>query len=384
MATTMRLASSFASAAARRSLSSSSSSASAAARAGIARPSRVHSITELVGATPVVRLNRVIPSTSATVWLKMESLNPGGSVKDRIALAMVADAEARGALRPGMRLLEATSGNTGVGLAFVGAARGYAVTLVMPDTMTLERRALLRAYGAQLVLTPGSGGMKEAVRVAAEMAAADAGLFYVRQFENAANPAVHEKTTALELLAQVPEMDAFVAGVGTGGTVSGVGRVLRKRAPHVRVVAVEPESSPLLTKGIAGPNKIQGIGAVSRSAPRPSFCARAQAKLLRSRSPNPLTPLLEIFDADPTQNFIPAILDRTAFDAVEDVSYEDAVAMQRRLTREEALLSGISTGAIAHAAAKVARELGAGKTVVAILCDTGERYLSHPLYTEQV
>jgi len=327
-----------------RASSTLSAAAAAAARAGIARPSRVHSVAELVGATPVVRLNRVVPASSATVWLKLESLNPGGSVKDRIALAMVEDAEARGALRPGMRLLEATSGNTGVGLAFVGAARGYAVTLVMPDTMTLERRALLKAYGAQLVLTPGAGGMKEAVRVAAEMAAADPALFYVRQFDNAANPAVHERTTALELLAQVPELDAFVAGVGTGGTVTGVGRVLRARAPHVRVVAVEPESSPLLTKGVAGPNKIQGIGA----------------------------------------NFIPSILDRTAFDAVEDVSYEDAVAMQRRLTREEALLSGISTGAIAHAALKVAAQLGPGKTVVAILCDTGERYLSHPLYTEQV
>jgi cysteine synthase A len=258
---------------------------------------------------------------------------------------MVADAEARGALRPGMRILEATSGNTGVGLAFVGAAKGYAVTLVMPDSMTSERRALLKAYGATLVLTPGAGGMKEAVRVAAEMAAADAAnTFYVRQFENAANPAVHERTTALELLAQVPELDAFVAGVGTGGTVSGVGRVLRAQRPHVRVVAVEPESSPLLTKGVAGPNKIQGIGA----------------------------------------NFIPPILDRTAYHAVEDVSYEDAIAMQRRLTREEGLLSGISTGAIAHAALKVARELGAGKTVVAILCDTGERYLSHPLYADLV
>ena len=320
-----------------------SSSSAAAPPPPLPRPHRAHSVTELVGATPVVRLNRVIPSSSATVWLKLESLNPGGSVKDRIALAMVTDAEARGALRPGMRILEATSGNTGVGLAFVGAARGYAVTLVMPDSMTQERRALLKAYGAQLVLTPGAGGMKEAVRVAAEMAAADAaGTFYVQQFDNAANPRVHETTTALELLAQVPELDAFVAGVGTGGTVTGVGRVLRARAPHVRVVAVEPESSPLLTKGVAGPNKIQGIGA----------------------------------------NFIPSILDRAAFDAVEDVSYEDAVAMQRRLTREEGLLSGISTGAIAHAAAKVAAQLGRGKTVVAILCDTGERYLSHPLYAD--
>jgi cysteine synthase A len=288
----------------------------------------------------VVRLNRVIPPGSATVWVKLESANPGGSVKDRIALSMVQAAEARGSLKPGMRLLEATSGNTGIGLAFVAAAKGYPLTLVMPDSMTVERRALLKAYGATLVLTPGPLGMKEAVRVAAEMAERDGSFFYVRQFENSDNPVVHEKTTAEELLAQVPELDAFVAGVGTGGTVTGVGRVLRARAPHVRIVAVEPASSPLLTKGVAGPNKIQGIGA----------------------------------------NFIPPVLDRTAYDAVEDVEYEDAIAMQRRLTREEALLSGISTGAIVHAAAKVARELGKGKTVVAVLCDTGERYLSHELY----
>ena len=306
----------------------------------LSRPSRVHSITELIGFTPVVRLNRVVPPTSATVWVKMESLNPGGSVKDRISLAMVADAEVRGALRPGMRLVEATSGNTGIGLAFVAAAKGYPITLVMPDSMTAERRALLKAYGATLVLTPGPLGMKEAVRVAAELAASDASYFYVKQFENPANPAVHVATTAEELLAQVPELDAFVAGVGTGGTVTGVGRVLRERKPGTLVVAVEPESSPLLTKGVAGPNKIQGIGA----------------------------------------NFIPPILDRTAYHRVEDVAYEDAIAMQRRLTREEALLSGISTGAIVHAACKVAAELGKGKTVVAVLCDTGERYLSHELY----
>jgi cysteine synthase A len=308
---------------------------------GILRPSRVNSVLDLIGATPVVRLNRVIPPTSATVWVKLESANPGGSVKDRIALSMVEGALARGALQPGMRLLEATSGNTGVGLAFVAAAKGLPLTLVMPDSMTTERRALLKAYGASLVLTPGPLGMKEAVRVAAEMAAADSGFYYVRQFENADNPSAHEAHTAEELLAQVPELDAFVAGVGTGGTVTGVGRVLRARAPHVRVVAVEPASSPLLTKGVAGPNKIQGIGA----------------------------------------NFVPPVLDRASFHAVEDVEFEDAIAMQRRLTREEALLSGISTGAIVHAAAKVAKELGKGKTVVAVLCDTGERYLSHELYT---
>jgi cysteine synthase A len=316
----------------------------ASTTAHVLRAARVTSVVDLVGATPVVRLNRVIPATSATVFVKMESLNPGGSVKDRIALAMVLDAEASGALRPGMRLLEATSGNTGVGIAFVAAARGLGCTLVMPDSMTAERRALLKAYGAELILTPGAGGMAEAVRVAAELACASPAKYcYLKQFENAANPAVHEATTAREVFAQVPEMDAFVAGVGTGGTVTGLGRALRARGgARPLVVAVEPESSPLLTKGVAGPNKIQGIGA----------------------------------------NFIPPILDRSAYDRVEDVSYDDAVAMARRLAREEALLSGISTGAIVHAAAKVAAELGAGKTVVAILCDTGERYLSHALYTE--
>jgi cysteine synthase len=214
--------------------------------------------------------------------------------------------------------------------------------LVMPDTMTLERRALLKAYGAHIVLTPGAGGMKAAVEKAQAIAATDPSYFLVRQFENPANPAVHRRSTALELLEQVPELDAFVAGVGTGGTVTGVGEVLAQKKPGTIVVAVEPESSPLLTKGTPGPNKIQGIG----------------------------------------PNFVPAILNREAFHRVEDVSFEDAVVMARRLAREEALLSGISTGAIVHAAIKVALELGKGKTVVAVLCDTGERYLSHPLYAE--
>ena len=314
--------------------------------ATLARPLRVECITDLIGFTPLVALRRVIPSSSATVLLKMESLNPGGSVKDRIAISMVDSALASGALRPGQRILEATSGNTGVGLALVGAARGIGVTLVMPDSMTQERRSLLKAYGARLVLTPGAGGMKEAVRVAAELAAASPGRYWEpTQFDNAANVAAHARTAA-EILQAAPELDAFVAGVGTGGTVTGVGRALQARARAggraVRVIAVEPEASPLLTKGVAGPHKIQGIGS----------------------------------------NFVPSILDRGAYDAVEDVSYEDAIAMQRRLAREEALLSGISTGAIVHAAAKAAAQLGAGKTVVAILCDTGERYLSHPLYAE--
>jgi len=308
----------------------------------MARPNRVEHTYELIGHTPVVRLNRVVPEGSATVYVKLESANPGGSVKDRISYNMIRDAEARGALKPGNTILEATSGNTGIGLAFVAAAKGYPITLVMPDTMTLERRALLKAYGAKLVLTPGSGGMKAAVEKAEELASTDPNFFLVRQFENPANPEIHRTTTALEILEQVPELDAFVAGVGTGGTITGVGEVLAQKKPGTLVVAVEPESSPLLSTGVAGPNKIQGIG----------------------------------------PNFVPAILNRGAFQRVETVSFEDAVIVARRLAREEGLLTGISTGAIVHAALKIAQELGPGKTVVAILCDTGERYLTHPLFAE--
>lgn len=306
------------------------------------RPNRVDHAYELIGQTPVVRLNRIVPDGSATIFLKLESANPGGSVKDRIALAMIEDAEKRGVLKPGMKLLEATSGNTGIGLAFVASAKGYAITLVMPDTMTLERRALLKAYGAELVLTPGSGGMKGAVDKAEELAATDKGYFLVRQFDNPANPEVHRRTTALEVLEQVPELDAFVAGIGTGGTITGVGEILAQKKPGTLVVAVEPIDSPLLTQGKAGPHKIQGIGA----------------------------------------NFVPAILNKSAYTRIEDVAYEDALRVARSLAREEGLLTGISTGAIVHAALKVAAELGKGKTVVAVLCDTGERYLSHPLFLE--
>lgn len=306
------------------------------------RPNRVEHAYELVGFTPVVRLNRLVPKGSAKVYVKLESANPGGSVKDRIALNMIQDAEARGVLKAGMKLLEATSGNTGIGLAFVAAAKGYRITLVMPDTMTQERRALLKAYGADLVLTPGSGGMKAAVDKAEELAQADSGYFLVRQFENPANPAVHRRTTALEILEQVPELDAFVAGVGTGGTVTGVGEVLAQKKPGTLVVAVEPETSPLLSAGQVGPHKIQGIG----------------------------------------PNFVPAILNREAYQRVRPVGYDDAIAIARRLAREEGLLSGISTGAIVFAALEVAKELGEGKTVVAVLCDTGERYLTHPLFAE--
>ncbi|MBI4913111.1 MAG: cysteine synthase A [Acidobacteria bacterium] len=308
----------------------------------MSRPDRVNHAYELIGATPVVRLNRIVPKGSATIFLKLESANPGGSVKDRIALAMIEDAERRGALKPGQTVLEATSGNTGIGLAFVAAAKGYAFTLVMPDTMTLERRALLKAYGAELVLTPGSLGMKGAVDKAEELAGADPKYWLVRQFDNPANPEVHRRTTALEVLEQVPELDAFVAGIGTGGTITGVGEVLAQRKPGTLVIAVEPVDSPLLTQGKAGPHKIQGIGA----------------------------------------NFVPSILNRQAYTRVEDVGYDDALRVARRLAREEGLLTGISTGAIVHAALKAAAELGPGRTVVAVLCDTGERYLSHALFAE--
>ena len=306
------------------------------------RPNRVEHAYDLVGYTPVVRLNRLVPKGSAKVYVKLESANPGGSVKDRIALSMIQDAETRGVLKPGMTLLEATSGNTGIGLAFVAAAKGYKITLVMPDTMTQERRSLLKAYGAELVLTPGSGGMKAAVDKAQELADSDPSFFLVRQFDNPANPAVHRRTTALEILEQVPELDAFVAGVGTGGTVTGVGEVLAEKKPGTLVVAVEPETSPLLSEGKAGPHKLQGLG----------------------------------------PNFVPGILNKKAFQRVRPVGYDDAITIARRLAREEGLLTGISTGAIVFAALEVAKELGEGKTVVAVLCDTGERYLTHPLFAE--
>ena len=306
------------------------------------RPNRVDHAYELIGQTPVVRLNRIVEKGSATIYLKLESANPGGSVKDRIALAMIEDAEQSGALKPGKEILEATSGNTGVGLAFVAAAKGYPITLVMPETMTLERRAILKAYGASLVLTPGPLGMKGAVDKAEELAAGDSKYWVVRQFDNPANPAVHRRTTAEEILEQVPELDAFVAGIGTGGTITGVGEVLAQRKPGTLVVAVEPVDSPLLTQGKAGPHKLQGLGA----------------------------------------NFVPSILNREAFQRIEDVGYDDAITIARRLTREEGIFTGISTGAIVFIALKVARELGEGKTVVAVVCDTGERYLSHPLFSE--
>jgi cysteine synthase A len=291
---------------------------------------------ELIGNTPVVKLRRMAAADSAAVWGKLEARNPGGSVKDRICLRMIEAAERDGRLSAGDTIIEPTSGNTGIGLALVAAVKGYRVVLTMPDTMSSERRSLLTAYGAELVLTPDSMGMHEAVRTAEAMLDQHPDYFMPQQFSNPANPEAHRETTARELLQQFPRIDAFVAGVGTGGTITGVGSVLREAMPGIEIYAVEPASSPVLTCGEPGFHQIQGIGA----------------------------------------GFRPAILDDNAFDAVIAVSDDDAAACTRRLAREEGLLLGISSGANCHAALEVARRLGPGRTVVTVFCDTGERYLT--------
>jgi len=302
-----------------------------------------NSITELIGQTPLVKLNRVVDADAADIYLKLEFFNPGSSVKDRIALSMIEAAEAEGLLKPGDTIIEPTSGNTGIGLAMVAAAKGYRAILVMPETMSIERRNLLRAYGAELVLTPGTEGMRGAIRKAEELAEENPSYFMPQQFNNLANPRVHRETTGQELLAQAKEIggiDAFVAGVGTGGTITGAGQVLKEAYPHVHIVAVEPASSPVLSGGKPGPNKIQGIGA----------------------------------------GFIPDILDTTIYDEIIQVEVEDAYEVARRVAREEGILGGISSGAAVHAALQVARRLGKGKKVVAVIPSNGERYLSTPLY----
>ena len=299
-------------------------------------------ITEAFGNTPLVRLNTVTEGVGATVLAKLEFYNPSSSVKDRLAIAVVDAAEASGELQPGGSIVEATSGNTGVALAMVAAARGYKAILTMPDTMSSERRMLLRAYGATLVLTPGSEGMTGAINRSVEIAAEIPGAVLARQFENPANPEIHRKTTAEEIWRDTDgAVDVFVAGVGTGGTLTGTGQVLKERKPGLRVVGVEPLESPLLNGGEAGPHKIQGIGA----------------------------------------NFVPAILDREVYDEVLDVTSQQAVDMARRLGAEEGILGGISSGATAHAAVELAKrpEL-AGSTIVVILASFGERYLSTVLY----
>ncbi|HMB86338.1 MAG TPA: cysteine synthase A [Methylomirabilota bacterium] len=302
-----------------------------------ARPRLAGSVLELIGATPLVRLNRLPRAGGATVLAKMESLNPGGSVKDRIALAMVEDAERRGVLAAGATLVEPTSGNTGIGLAMVCAVRGYRLILTMPDDMSVERQRLLARYGAEIHLTPAMEGMTGAVFAAQEICREHPDYFMPLQFENPANPEVHRRTTALEILEATDErLDVFVAAVGTGGTVTGVGEVLKERVPALRVVAVEPARSPVLSGGRFRPHGIQGIGA----------------------------------------SFVPGILNRSVLDEIMTVRDEDATATARRLAREEGLLVGISSGANVWAACRVAESLPAGQVVVTVLCDTGERYLS--------
>ena len=290
----------------------------------------------------MVRLNRIVPEGSATVYAKMEFFNPTWSVKDRIAKSMIEAAERKGLINTDTTVIEPTSGNTGIGLGMVCAVKGYNLVLTMPETMTVERRKLLAAFGAQLVLTPGPEGMGGAIRKAEELAAATPNSFMPQQFKNKANPWIHKKTTAKEILKAVDRIDAFVAGVGTGGTITGVGQVLKKKYPQVSIVAVEPEESPVLSGGKPGPHRIQGIGA----------------------------------------GFIPQILDTKVYDRIIKVNAKDAAETSRRIAKLEGMLVGISSGAAAFAALQVAKELGPGKVVVVILPDIGERYLSTDLFAE--
>jgi len=300
-----------------------------------------NNITELIGNTPLVRLRNVADESSAEVVVKLEAFNPLSSVKDRIAISMVNEAEKAGEIKPGDTIVEATSGNTGIGLAFVAAAKGYKCTLVMPDSFSVERRKLLQALGAELILTPAPLGIKEAQRVATEYAEKTPGAWLSRQFDNPANTKIHRETTAQEILRDTGgDVDAIVAGVGTGGTVTGIGQVFKKEKPNVQIVAVEPVESTVLKGGTHSPHKLQGIGA----------------------------------------GIIPAIYDASVVDDIIDVAFDDAVATARRLAREEGIFVGISSGAIAWAALQVAKKLGAGKRVVVVLPDTGERYLSTALF----
>ncbi|THF74521.1 cysteine synthase A [Cohnella fermenti] len=304
----------------------------------------VQNVTDLIGDTPLVRLNRIVPEGSAEIYVKLEYQNPGSSVKDRIAISMIEEAEKAGKLKPGDTIVEPTSGNTGIGLALVAAAKGYRAILVMPETMSLERRNLLRAYGAELVLTPGSEGMNGAVKKAEELAVENPSYFLPQQFKNPANPKIHRETTGPEIVEAINsydgKLDAFISGIGTGGTISGAGEVLKQNFPNVKIVAVEPAASPILSGGKPGPHKIQGIGA----------------------------------------NFVPEILNREVYDEVIAVENDEAFETARTVAKKEGLLVGISSGAAIFAALKVAKELGAGKRVVAIVPSNGERYLSTPLF----
>ena len=303
-------------------------------------------ITDLIGGTPILKLNNYIALNElpANIYAKLEYFNPAGSVKDRIAKAMIDDAEAKGALKPGAVIIEPTSGNTGIGLAAVAASKGYRIILTMPETMSVERRNLLKAYGAELVLTDGAKGMKGAIAKAEELAQQIEGGFIPSQFTNSANPTAHFNTTGPEILEDTDgKVDIFVAGVGTGGTVSGVGKYLKSKNPNVKVVAVEPASSPVLSKGVAGPHKIQGIGA----------------------------------------GFVPETLDTKIYDEIIAVENEDAFATGKTLARKEGLLVGISSGAAVYAATQLAkRPENKGKNIVVLLPDTGDRYLSTPMFAE--
>lgn len=298
------------------------------------------SVAELIGKTPVVKLNRITDENSADIYVKLEFMNPGSSVKDRIALAMIEDSEKKGLLKKGDTIIEPTSGNTGIGLAMVAAAKGYKTILVMPETMSLERRNLLRAYGAELVLTPGPEGMGGAIRKAEELVK-EHGYFMPQQFQNPANPEIHRLTTGPEIVEQMgDQLDAFVAGIGTGGTITGAGAVLKEKYPNIKIYAVEPADSPVLSGGKPGPHKIQGIGA----------------------------------------GFVPEILDTKIYDEIIQVKNEQAFEYARRAAREEGILAGISSGAAIYAAMQIAQKLGKGKKVLAIIPSNGERYLSTPLY----
>lgn len=299
-----------------------------------------HEISRLIGETPIVKLNRSVDEDSADIYVKLEYFNPGSSVKDRIALAMIEAAEKEGILKPGGTIVEPTSGNTGIGLAMVAAAKGYKLVVVMPDTMSLERRNLLKAYGAELHLTPGAEGMKGAIKKAEELVE-EHGYFMPQQFKNEANPKIHELTTGPEIVKQMKDgLDAFVSGIGTGGTITGAGKVLREHFPNIKIFAVEPKDSPVLSGGKPGPHKIQGIGA----------------------------------------GFVPPVLNTEIYDEVITIDNEEAFEAAREVARKEGILGGISSGAAIAAAKKVAKRLGKGKKVLAILPDNGERYLSTALY----
>ena len=300
-----------------------------------------HSILDTIGETPIVKLKNMTTDEMAQIYVKLESFNPGGSVKDRIALRMIEDAEKSGKLKPGMMIIEPTSGNTGIGLAMVGAAKGYPVPLVMPETMSIERRKLMQAYGANLVLTPGADGMKGAIAEANRLAEEKDG-FVPAQFDNPANPKVHEETTAKEIVNAFEKngLDAFVAGVGTGGTITGVGNELKRMYSNIKIYAVEPEESPVLEGGQSGPHKIQGIGA----------------------------------------GFVPSILNINIYDEVLPVKSNDAMETAREIAKKEGILVGISSGAALFAAIEVAKKMTSDQKVLVLLPDNGERYLSTELF----